>query len=173
MILDTSEALAASDRILDTFLMVQERIAQGRSEVLIEKPSEILPDDDERKTALAIRKKLLKGVQALADSVFTIEEQAQARKTAAKIGEGLHKDVLERLKSKGLENEKLIADTELVLAEARKLNAEADGLDLDNLDRRIQIVERLYRMYREMEPSIIVGLMGDAAQAVPLIPKPD
>lgn len=165
MIIDTPEALAASDRILDTFIWVQRQIAQGRSELLIEAPSQILPTEDEQKTALKIRKKLLAGVQKLADDIFTIDEQNQAKSAAGKLRDSLWEDVLERLRSKGLENEKLGADTERVLAEARKLNSEADGIDLDNLEKKIRIVERLYKLYQEMEPTMAIGLIGSAVAA--------
>ena len=172
MILDTPQALAASDRILDTFLLVQQQLAEGRTEIAIARPSDVLVEPDERETARKIRKRLLKGVTALADSVFTLEEQQAARRAATKIGDRIWNDAMERLRTKGLENEKLVADTELVLAEARKLNAEADGLDLDNLEKRIKLVERAYKMYRELEPDAVIGLMSDTA-SLQIGHKPD
>ena len=167
MILDTPEALDASDKILDTFLLVQEQIAQGKTEITISRPTDVLPEDADREAALKIRKRLLKTVSALADSVFTLEEQRQARENATKVRGKIWNDAMERLRTKGLENEKLIADTELVLAEARKLNAEADGLDLDNLEKRIKVAERAYQLYRNMEPNMVISLMGETVASSP------
>jgi hypothetical protein len=71
------------------------------------------------------------------------------------------------LRTRGLENEKLTADAELILAEAqkalaiaRKTHSEADGVDLDNLQKRIGIVERLQRMLRELEAPAVIELIG-------------
>jgi len=164
MILDTPQALLASDRILDTFLQIQQQLALGEDQLTIAAPAKLLPDAEARETARKIRARLLKGVQALADSVFTYEEQSAARTAATRVSDKVWKDALERLRTKGLENEKLVADTELVLAEARKLNAEADGIDLDNLEKRIRLVERSYRMYQELEPSRPITLMGEATR---------
>ena len=99
-----------------------------------------------------------KAVEALLDSVLRLEEDAVLR-SGAEFLSGLKEDVIARLKSKPLENDKLAADTQLVLAEARKLNSEADGMDLANLDKKIAIVERLQRMYREMEPHAFIDMM--------------
>lgn len=168
MILDTPQALAASDAILDLFIEVYKQLAQGRTEIAISRPSRFVPTSEEREARLAIRTKLSKAAQALLDSVLRVEEQQVLRRTGRQMVQGLREDVIERLRTRGLENEKLSADTELVLAEAqkalaiaRKTNAEADGVDLDNLQKKIAIVERLQGMYRDMEPDEVVDLIGD------------
>ncbi|MBB35252.1 MAG: hypothetical protein CME88_15000 [Hirschia sp.] len=158
MILDTSQALAASDLILDTFLQVYVQLKAGREQIAIVSPSRYQPNEEERDAANKIRKKLSKAVEALLDSVLRLEEDAVLR-SGAEFLSGLKEDVIARLKSKPLENDKLAADTQLVLAEARKLNSEADGMDLANLDKKIAIVERLQRMYREMEPHAFIDMM--------------
>ena len=85
----------------------------------------------------------------------------------------------ERLRSKGLENSKLEADTSLVLAQAeqvlaaaRKTSAEADSIDLQNLEKRIDVVKKLIDMSRELEPAHFVDVLsafeaGPAERAAP------
>lgn len=172
MILDTPQALVASDRILDLFIEVQSQIAQGATRVAIANPSQIVPTDEEREERLAIRKKLFRAAQTLLDSVLHVEEQRELGRAGRQLAKGLKEEVIERLRTRGLENEKLAADAELVLAEAqkalalaRKTHAEADGVDLDNLQKKIAIVEKLHRMYRELEPAVVIDLIGDLATA--------
>lgn len=173
MILDTPQALAASDRILDIFIEVQSQLARGASRIAIANPSQIVPTDEEREERLAIRKKLSRAAQALLDSVLHVEEQQTLHRTGKQLFKGLKEEVIERLRTRGLENEKLAADAELVLAEAqkalaiaRKTHSEADGIDLDNLQKKMTIVERLQKMYRELEPAVVIDLISD------LSPKP-
>ena len=172
MILDTPQALAASDQILDIFIEVQAQLAQGAHRISIANPSQIVPTDEDREERLAIRKKLSKAAQTLLDSVLHVEEQRELGRAGRQLAKGLKDEVIERLRTRGLENEKLAADAELVLAEAqkalaiaRKTHAEADGVDLDNLQKKIGIVEKLHRMYREMEPAVVIDLIGDLAPA--------
>jgi hypothetical protein len=173
MILDTPQALAASDRIIDIFIEVQAQIARGAGEIVVQRPSLIAPTDEEREERLAIRKKLSKAVQALLDGVLHVEEQQALGRAGRQLARGLKEEVIERLRTRGLENEKLSADAELVLAEAqkalavaRKTHSEADSVDLDNLQKKIAIVERLQKMHRDMEPAVVIDLIGDLA------PKP-
>ena len=175
MILNTPEALEASDMILETFLNVYKQLAQGGTELSIANPSRYLPTQEDRKAALAIRRKLSNAVQALLDSVLRVEEQQVMLQVGEDIATGLQHDVIERLRTQGLKNEKLSADTQLVLAEvqkaiaaaatenarARKTHSEADGLDLANVEKRISLVERLLKMNREMEPDAFIDLMGE------------
>jgi hypothetical protein len=173
MILDTPQALAASDTIIDVFIEVQRQVARGAGEIVVRNPSGIAPTDEEREERLAIRRKLSKAVQALLDGVLHVEEQQALGRAGRQLARGLKEEVIERLRTRGLENEKLSADAELVLAEAqkalavaRKAHSEADSVDLDNLQKKIAIVERLQKMHRDMEPAVVIDLIGDLA------PKP-
>ncbi len=161
MILDTEQALEASDRILDTFLSIQQQVAQGQTAVTISSPSQILPSDSDLEAIADIRKQLARAVKLLLDSLLTAEEQNAVGIAARNLSRQIWEDIRERLRLKGLENAKLIADTELVLAEARKVNAEADGQHIDNFDKKIASVERLVKMYKAMEADFVMDLLGE------------
>lgn len=168
MILDTPQALVASDRILDLFIEVQAQLAHGANRISVSNPSRVAISDEEREERLAIRKKLSKAAQALLDSVLHVEEQQTLHRAGKQLFKGLKEEVIERLRTRGLENEKLAADAELVVAEAqkalalaRKTHSEADGIDLDNLQRKMTIVERLQKMHRELEPAVVIDLISD------------
>lgn len=165
-ILDTPAALAATDLIIDTFLVVQEQLAKGRRSVAIPQPERYRVDDEDRETVRKLRKRLAAAVGRLLDTMIdpatdqTLGEASKALGTKA-----LH-NIQERLRSKGLENAKLEADSSLVLAqaekvlaEARKARAEADGLDIENFEKRIGAVKRVAELIREIEPPEVLALI--------------
>ena len=54
----------------------------------------------------------------------------------------------------------VIAQAEKTLAEARKANLEADGLDIANFERKIAAVKKVADLMKEIEPDEVVGLLG-------------
>ncbi len=67
-----------------------------------------------------------------------------------------------------MENLKLEAETQEILAEAEKIaadvrraDAETEGVRLDNLTKRIGLVRQVMEMQRELEPPQIVQLLDD------------
>ena len=94
----------------------------------------------------------------------------QSKRTARELGQSLGADAVQniqdRLRTRGLQNTKLEADTTLVLAQAeqtlaatRKTHAEADSIDIQNLERRIDVVKKLIDMSKHLEPAEFVELM--------------
>jgi DNA mismatch repair ATPase MutL len=190
-ILDTPEALAATDLIIDTFIEVQHQIAGGRSRIAISRPSRLIAEDeddhrhhhapDDDGVARTIRSKLAKAVSTLLDTVIDTEKDKTVRQASQALASGALAHVQERLKTRGLENDKLEADTALVLAEAEKLmaearktNAEADGIDIDNISKRIGAVRELMALSREAEPQQFVQLLTHMSNSkpTPLLPAP-
>lgn len=55
----------------------------------------------------------------------------------------------------------VMAQAEKVYAEARKAHAEAEGVELDNIPRRIKAVSELMTLYRQSEPAELVQLLTD------------
>ena len=49
-ILNTPAALAATDLIIDTFLLVQEQLAKGKRTISVPEPDRYSVDDDDRAT---------------------------------------------------------------------------------------------------------------------------
>ena len=114
-----------------------------------------------------LRAKLTAAVSRLLDSIADVESQHSVRQVSRSVGSKALQNVQERLRAKGLENEKLEADTALViaqaektLAEARKANLEADGLDIANFERKITAVKKVADLIKELEPDELVGLIG-------------
>jgi hypothetical protein len=173
-ILNTDQALQTSDLIIDTFIAVQKQIASGSSQVEIPSPSRYRPSADPQ-AARKITEKLSKALTSLLDIVIDTQTNQTVRETAFELGSGALAHVRERLRAQGLENTKLEADTALVLAQAEKVAAEVrhthaqtDGVTLDNLQKRIDIVRQIAAIHREMEAPEVIQLLGafDAGGAI-------
>lgn len=165
-VLNTPAALAATDLIIDTFLVVQEQIAQGRRSISIPEPDRYSVDDEDRATVRKLRKRLAGAVNKLLDTMVDPDKEQTLGEASKAISAKALANVQERLRTKGLENAKLEADSHLVLAqaekvlaEARKARAEADGLDIDNFEKRINAVKRIAELIREIEPPEVIELI--------------
>lgn len=166
-VLNTPAALKATDLIIDTFLVVHEQLRRGRATVAIAEPGRFRATDEHAQETAKLRAKLTAAVSRLLDTIADVESQHSVRQVSRSVGSKALQNVQERLREKGLQNEKLEADTALViaqaektLAEARKANLEADGLDIANFERKITAVKKVADLIKELEPDELVGLIG-------------
>lgn len=81
--------------------------------------------------------------------------------------------------AKGLENEKIAAETLLVLEKAREVRsqiaksmAETEGLNLANFEKKLQIAERCLTMAKTLEPNAIMQLNAAFAEPGVLLQRP-
>lgn len=177
-ILNSDEALRATDLIIDTFIQVQQQIAAGRQDVEIQQPSR-LRVEDEHDLGAQIRAKLAQAVSTLLDTVIDAKNDKSVRQVALDLGSDALENLRQRLRAKGLENAKLEADAMLVMAQAEKVyaetrkgHAEAEGIELDNIPKRIKAVKELMTLYRESEPAQLVQLLTDMGQGRAIEVKP-
>jgi hypothetical protein len=174
-ILNTPAALHATDLIIDTFLEVQRQIAVGDGKIAIHEPSRLRPTEREG-LANRIREKLTRAVDALLDTVIDVQSNMDVRAVSKELASGALEHVRQRLRQKGLENTKLEAEAVLVMtqaeklvAEIRKTNAEAEGIEIDNITKRIAAVREVMVLYRETEPSELVQILTDMEQGRPAL----
>jgi hypothetical protein len=113
-----------------------------------------------------LRAKLAASLSKLLDTIVDVEGEQSLKQVSRAIGSKALASIQERLRSKGLENSKLEADTSLVLAqaekmlaEARKVSSEADGIDIGNFERRIGAVKKVAELMKELEPDQLIGLI--------------
>ncbi len=165
-VLNSNEALRATDLIIDTFLTVHEQVAEGRSRIAIPEPSQYRSSPEGRKALQKFRARLVTALTALLDTVVDVQNKRTAREVGQKLGSEALQHIQQRLRTRGLENAKLEADTSLLLAQAeqilaatRKTHAEADGIDIHNLERRMDVVKRLIDMSKDLEPAEFVELL--------------
>lgn len=164
-ILDTDNALRATDLMIDTFIEVQRQVAAGQRDIEIAQPSRLRGADDHG-FGSKIRAKLAEAVTGLLDTVIDVKKDMTVREVATDLGSGAIENLRERLRAKGLENAMLEADAyramaeaEKIYAEARKAHAEAEGIELDNIPKRITAVREIMALYRDTEPTQLVQLL--------------
>src|ERR1700757_57146 len=73
--INTPEALRAADLIIDTFINVQKQVAAGRRQIQIEHPSRYHADAETEAESRTLRKKLIKALSGLLDTVIDIRTQ--------------------------------------------------------------------------------------------------
>jgi hypothetical protein len=174
-VLNSDAALRATDLIIDTFIEVQRQLAKGVTEVKVSQPSRLQPHGPDL-VATGIRKKLAKAVDALLDTVIDVKRDMNVRAVGQEMTSEALENLRQRLKTKGLENAhleaeiaKAMAEAERIYAEARKTHAEAQGVELDNIPKRIAAVRELKKLYDESEPSALVQILTTMQQANPLM----
>lgn len=157
--INTPEAIRASDLIVDTFIMVQKQVAAGRREIAVENPQRYQVDTDLAGQSRAFGKRLMTAISGLLDTVIDIRTGDSVAATAKDLTARALENVRERLREKGLENLKLEAEIELILQEAAKVAQEVEGKKLENLEKRIDLVQKLIAMHRQMVPVHLVQLL--------------
>ena len=165
-VLNTDAALHATDLIIDTFLTVYEQVHEGRTQIAIPQPSQYRSSPENRRAIRQFKSRLIGALTALLDTVVDVQNKSTVRDVARTIGSEAIQHIHERLHTKGLQNAKLEADTTLLLAQAeqvlaatRKTHSEADSIDIQNLERRIDVVKKLIEMSKDLEPAEFVELL--------------
>lgn len=183
-VLQSDAALDATDLILNTFLEVRAQIAAGHKAATITHPGRLTDyrDDDDHRAQTAFRKKLAKAMNTLLDTVIDVKTGASVGETAGTMTADALENLRQRLRSRGLENEKLEAETllilkqaELVEAQVRKSDAETKGIDLANLQTQIDLVKQIMALHHDMQPPALIGMLSQLAQPITLLrlPPPD
>lgn len=179
MIMNAPAALQATDLIIDLFIEVHGQVRRGETQIAIANPSRLAPDADSTRQFNAFRRKLLDALDSLLGVIINPANNTTVRDELEDIGNTSLNYLKDRLKTRGLENEKIEAETLHILekvreirertsADVRKSHAETEKITLDNLDKKIGIVERLLTMANQMEPNAMVGLLGQFAPSHPL-----
>ena len=109
-----------------------------------------------------LRGKLLEVIDQILDTVIDSDKHTTLKQEAQKFTSAILDYGKQKLAQPGYENEKTIAEVELLysqkqreLAEARKVNAEADKLELDNTIRKLRVfLIAIRRLLHEMKQTI-------------------
>jgi lambda repressor-like predicted transcriptional regulator len=124
----------------------------------------------------ALRQRLLAALGGLLDTIVNPRTNATVRDELAELGGSARDTLKAQLSKPGLENEKIAAETLHILEKAREIRArtqadidkstaETERINLDNLDKKIALVEKLIGMAERMEANAVVDLLGRFAPA--------
>ena len=172
--INTPEAIRASDLIVDTFLMVHKQIAQGHQVIAVENPARYQVEPEAVEQSRALGKRLMTALNSLLDTVIDMRTGDTVGGTAKDLTSRALESLRERLREKGLENLKLEAEIRLILQEAEKVAAEVEGRKLDNLEKRIGLVQKLIGMHRDTTPVPLIEMLNrfEGADAVRISAEP-
>jgi hypothetical protein len=139
--------------------------------IQVSNPSRISPDVDQLKQARKVRSKIATAIENLLNTVVNTDQNTTLKDELGDVAQEAFNFVREWLRSKKVGNEKIEAETYLLLEKARDiyerrqselataaLNREHRALEI--LEKRIDIVERLVIMHKQLEPNAIVNLVG-------------
>lgn len=175
-IMKSVKAIEAADTFVDVFDEVLVQLYTNPGRIEISNPSRIAPTDDDITEVKKLRNKIVRSVNDLLNTVVdpetnvTVQDELQG---VAKEAIGYVKEVL---RSRKVDNEKIEAETLLILEKARDIYERrqselADAIIdretkvLNNFQKKIKIAERLWDMYHKLEPSAVVDIVGGYNEA--------
>jgi hypothetical protein len=165
-ILRSPRARQATAQIINLFVEVYEQLQAGRQQVAIANPGQyrVSPEDEGRLAKLRVR--LFDAMEDVLDMMAASRPAGAIKRAIDELPDGLVDNIRERLREKSLQNEKLTADIQLVvaqtqnmLAQTRKTNAEAESTEIGNLGKKLELVEKSLDLLHKMEPSAVVSML--------------
>ena len=164
-------ALEAADVFVDVFDEVIVQVFQGKEMIQVSNPSRIVPSDEPLKHTRKLRSKISKAIDDLLNTEVNTDQKTTVRDELGNMAQVAVDYAKEWLRSKKVGNEKIEAETYLILEKARDIyerrqsELASAALDqerkvLENLEKRIDIVERLMEMHSQLEPNSIVKMVG-------------
>ena len=170
-IMKVPTAIYAADVFVDVFDEVLTQVFQGHKMIQVSNPSRIVPDEEQLNHALKLRTKIGKAIDDLLNTVVNKEQNTTVKDELGNVAQEAVSHVKEWLRSKKVGNEKIEAETYLLLEKARDMHERRQSelanaaLDrerkvLENLEKKIDIVERLLKMHNQLEPNAVVNMFG-------------
>lgn len=167
-ILTTPKALQATDLIIDIFTEVYQQIAVGNGQVTIANPGRLIPQPDIAARIANIKSRMLDQIDTLLNTEVG-ETGNTVKDELSSVGAALYDDLRARLQRRGLENEKLEAETLKLLEEvkslqqerlekSRRAEEELVALQLDNISKRMQLIRENLQLLDNFEPDALVDL---------------
>jgi len=170
-IMKVPTAMDAADVFVDVFDEVLAQVLQGNNKIQISNPSRIVPDEEQLYHARKLRTMISKAIDDLLNTVVNTDQNTTVKDELKNVAQEAVDYVKEWLRSKKVGNEKIEAETYLLLEktrdiyERRQSELASAALDqerkaLENLDKKIDIVERLLKMHNQLEPNAVVNMIG-------------
>lgn len=174
-IMDCPKAVEAADVFIDVFDEILAQLYQGHNKIEVSNPSRLAPDAEDVNQIRKVRKKIVQSVNDLLNTVVDSKQNITVRDEIGEVAKGAVNHVNEWLRSKKVGNEKIEAETILILEQARDMferrQAELQDAALDrerkaleNVEKKIAIVVRLLEMRDQLEPNAVVSLVGGYMQ---------
>ncbi len=170
-IMKVPTAMDVADVFVDVFDEVLGQVFQGEKMINISNPSRIYPDEEQLSQARKVRSKIAAAIENLMNTVVNTEQNTTVKDELGDVAKEAIDYVKEWLRNKRVGNEKIEAETYLLLEKARNIYErrqselasaapDRERKVLENLEKRIDIVERLVKMNKQLEPNAVVNMVG-------------
>lgn len=170
-IMKVPTAIDAADVFVDVFDEVLSQVFQGEKMIQVSNPSRISPDAEQLNQARKVRSKIASAIENLLNTVVNTDQNTTVKDELGDVAQEAIDFVKEWLRTKKVGNEKIEAETYLLLEKARDIyerrQSELASAALDRehkaleiLEKRIDIVERLVKMHKQLEPNAVVNMVG-------------
>jgi hypothetical protein len=170
-IMKVPTAMEAADVFVDVFDEVLGQVFQGEKMIQISNSSRIAPDEEQLNQARKVRSKISSAIGNLLNTVIDTDHNTTVKDELGDVAQEAVAYVKEWLRTKKIGNEKIEAETYLLLEKVRDMHERRQSelasaaLDrerkvLENLEKRIDIVERLLKMHNQLEPNAVVNMVG-------------
>ena len=168
-------AMEAADVFIDVFDEVLEQVYQGRKTIQILNPSRVAPEKEQSKQIGKLRARIAKAMDDLMNTVVNTEQKTTVKDELGNVAQETVSNIKELLRAKKVGNEKIEAETYLLLEQARDMFERRQSelasamLDqerkaLENFEKKIDILERLLAMHNQLEPNAVMNLVGQYAR---------
>jgi hypothetical protein len=170
-IMKVPTAMDAADVFVDVFDEVLGQVFQGEKMIQISNSSRIAPDEEQLNQVRKVRSKIASAIGNLLNTVIDTDHNTTVKDELGDVAQEAVAYVKEWLRTKKVGNEKIESETYLLLEKVRDLHERRQSelasaaLDrerkvLENLEKRIDIVERLLKMHNQLEPNAVVNMVG-------------
>jgi hypothetical protein len=171
-IMKSKRAIEAADIFVDVFDEVLFKLRNNQKIIDLSNPSRIAPSDSDITEAKKLRTKIFQSINELLQTVIDPVKHTTVQDELKGAAIDAIDYVREFLRTKKYENEKVQAETILILEQARdiyerRLSELADAKiareskALENLLKKIEIVQKLWDMYNKIEPNAVIGIIGE------------
>lgn len=181
-VMKSPKAVKAADLFVDIFDEIIENIRNGNYKINLSNPSRLMPDDAAIKQLTNIREKIANSVSDLLNTVINKKDNKTVKDELGEVADDALNYLKEWLKNKRLSNDKINAETLLLIEQTRdiyerrlselataKIDREEKTLDI--IVKKIRIIKRLLKLYNEIEPSALVNLVSGFDRKGYLLPN--
>ncbi len=177
------QAIRAADIFVDVFDEVMVQVLAGKGQLTLSQPGRLLPQNPDDSAARSFQKRIMSAIDGLLNTVVDPERKTTVGDELQETAAEAVNHIKEWLRGKKVANEKIEAETLLIIEQAHDMyeRRQADLADraidrerktLENLRLKIEIVQDLYKMHGQLEPSAVIGMVGSFSTSPQLLPKP-
>lgn len=183
-VLNSPQAIDATDQMIDLFLSVYGQLREGRTRVAIDAPSKLVPHEEDAAEVRKLKRKLLKALGDLLDSTIDAKRNTTVGDALGSTATSAMDHINAWLKAPQIKNEQIAAETMKIIeqtrdiyerrqADLKRTSAETERIVLDNVLKRIEIVEKLLATTDKLEPGALAQVLPHFQDAQLALPAPD